>query len=116
MAARLVWRDIDLNDTTTPFNTDYIYRMYCGGWMMAVIVAASGLYFMPSTSAGHYGCISYNHKSEWDYRIRGDAANRPPGCPNYIARVERLQYLAIENQQGASSSESRAQTVEKSFT
>ena len=104
MTARLVWRDVNLNDTTTPFNTDYVYRMYCEGWWMAVTVSSSVLYFMVSTGANYYGCISYNHKSEWDYRIRGDVANRPPSYPNYVARVERLQYLAIESEQGASSS------------
>jgi hypothetical protein len=97
MASNLVWKDIDLNDTTTPFNTDYIYRIYCGGWMMAVTVASTVLYFLPSTSGKYYGCVHYSHKSEWDYRIQEDVKNRPPGHPNYIAAVERLQYLAVES-------------------
>ena len=50
MAAQLIWRDINLNDTTTPFNTDYIYRIYTGGWLMAVVVGSADLFFLPSTA------------------------------------------------------------------
>ena len=99
MASQLVWRDVNLNDTTTPFNTDYIYRMYTGGWLTAVMTTSTDLYFLPSTHQIHFACITYNHKSEWDYRINGDCARRPLNYPNYIAREERFQYLAIENGQ-----------------
>lgn len=97
MAAHLAWRDMDLNDTTTPFNTDYIYRMYSGGWMMVTTVSSTILYFLPSTAGKYYGAVSYSHKSEYDYRIQGDCAKRPPGYPNYVGRVEKLQYLVVEN-------------------
>jgi len=88
---------MDLNDTTTPFNTDYIYRIYSGGWMMAITVSATVLYFIPSTAGKYYGCVHYSHKSEWDYRIQGDCEHRPSGYPGYMAPVERLQYLVVES-------------------
>jgi hypothetical protein len=97
MASHLAWRDVNLNDTTTPFNTDYIYRMYSDGWLMPVIVTSTVLYFLPSTHNRLYGCVHYFHKSEWDYRIIGDCAKRPPEYPGYIAPVGRLQYLVVEN-------------------
>ena len=93
----LRWRNLDLNDTTTPFNPNYIYRMYCGGWMIATRISSSVLYFQPSTAGNFFACIHYSHKSEWDYKMKGDCINRPPEYPNYMARVEKLQYIAIED-------------------
>jgi hypothetical protein len=88
---------MDLNDTTTPFNTNYIYRMYSEGWLMATIITSTVLYFHPSTAGKYYGCVHYNHKSEWDYRIEGDCAKRPPTHPGYIAPVGKLQYIVVES-------------------
>ncbi len=88
---------MDLNDETTPFNPNYIYRMYSEGWLMAVIVTSTVLYFIPSTHNRYYGCVHYSHKQEWDYRIQGDCGNRPPQHPNYIAAVGKLQYLVVES-------------------
>jgi len=82
---------------TTPFNPDYIYRIYSGGWMMAITVSSAVLYFIPSTAGKYFGCVHYSHKSEWDYRIQGNCAQRPPEYPGYIARVEKIQYLVVEN-------------------
>jgi hypothetical protein len=100
MASHLAWKNIDLNDTTTPFNTDYIYRMYSGGWMTAIMTTSTVLYLLPSTAGKNYGCVHYFHKSEWDYRIQGECAKRPPEYPDYIAPVEKLQYLVVESDNG----------------
>jgi len=53
----LRWRNLDLNDTTTLFNPNYIYRMYCGGWMIATTISSSVLYFQPSTAGNFFACI-----------------------------------------------------------
>ena len=97
MAAHLAWRDMNLNDTTTPFNPDYIYRMYAGGWLMATTISSTALFFFPSTAGKYYGCVHYTHKSEWEYRMQGNSAQRPVEYPGYMGNVERLQYLVVEN-------------------
>lgn len=107
MATGLVWRDMNVNDTTTPFNTNYIYRLYAGGWMMVTTIGSDALYFFPSTAGNYFGCIHYSHKSQWEYRLQGNSAQRPPEYPGYMGNVERLQYLVVENEstlQSASSS------------
>jgi len=71
--------------------------MYNEGWLMATSITSTVLYFNPSTASNYFGTVEYNHKWEWDYKIRGDCAKRPQAYPDYIGLVEKLQYLEIKS-------------------
>jgi len=54
MASHLTWKNMDMNDTTTPLNTNYIYWMYSGGWTTAIMTTSTVLYFLRSTAGKNY--------------------------------------------------------------
>jgi len=93
------WKAEDDMTSPAPFTPSRLYRFKHKNsefYTHVVTVAASDLWFIPSTAGKYWGCILATNKKDWEYRKMGDSANRPDGelkdifFPDSIGVIESI--------------------------